>query len=52
MHFVFATDIREVLDAALEPAPKKDEKVKGEKDEENGIERSRRRKSEKAVAKV
>jgi ATP-dependent Lon protease len=49
MHFVFATDIREVLDAALEPSSTKGEKARGE--EQNG-ERPRRRKSEKAVARA
>jgi ATP-dependent Lon protease len=49
MHFVFATDIRQVLDAALEPSSTKGEKARGE--EQDG-ERPRRRKSEKAVAKA
>jgi ATP-dependent Lon protease len=49
MHFVFATDIRQVLDAALEPSSTKGEKARGE--EQNG-ERPRRRKSEKAVARA
>ena len=52
MHFVFTTDIREVLDTGLEPAPSKEAKIKEEKSDENGTERSRRRKSEKAVVKV
>jgi ATP-dependent Lon protease len=50
MHFVFATDIRQVLDTALEPSSAKGEKARGE-EEQNG-ERPRRRKSEKAVAKA
>jgi ATP-dependent Lon protease len=49
MHFVFATDIRQVLEAALEPSSTKGEKARGE--EQNG-ERPRRRKSEKAVARA
>ena len=49
MHFVFATDIRQVLDAALEPSSTKGEKAAPEG--QNG-ERPRRRKSEKAVARV
>jgi ATP-dependent Lon protease len=49
MHFVFATDIRQVLDTALEPSSTKGEKARVE--EQNG-ERPRRRKSEKAVAKA
>ncbi|TMC23196.1 MAG: endopeptidase La [Chloroflexi bacterium] len=52
MHFVFTTDIREVLDTGLEPALSKEAKIKEEKSDENGTERSRRRKSEKAVVKV
>jgi ATP-dependent Lon protease len=49
MHFVFATDIRQVLDATLEPG---DEKAHRSKNEANGHERStRRRKTEKAAAK-
>ncbi len=49
MHFVFATDIRQVLDTALEPGVLKVEKAKGEED---GTERPRRRKGEKAAAKA
>jgi ATP-dependent Lon protease len=49
MHFVFATDIRQVLDTALEPSSTKGEKARVEG--QNG-ERPRRRKSEKAVAKA
>ena len=59
MHFIFATDIREVVDAALEPlAPEekgKEVKDKG-KEAANGHQRPKRRKSEKpekaAIAKV
>jgi len=47
MTFVYATDVRDVLNAALEPST-----VKGEKaSEENGT-RSKRRKGEKAAAKA
>ncbi len=47
MTFVYATDVRDVLNAALEPST-----VKGEKAvEENGI-RPKRRKGEKAAAKA
>ncbi len=49
MNFVFATDIKQVLDTALEPSSAKGEKARVE--EQNG-ERPRRRKSEKAVAKA
>ena len=49
MNFVFASDIRQVLDAALEPGALKVEKEKGEED---GTERPRRRKGEKAAAKA
>jgi ATP-dependent Lon protease len=49
MHFVFATDIRQVLDTALEPTHEKGEKAGAETDE---TARPRRRKSEKAVAKA
>jgi ATP-dependent Lon protease len=49
MNFVFATDIRQVLDAALEPGALKVEKTK---EPENGTERPKRRKSEKAAAKA
>jgi ATP-dependent Lon protease len=51
MHFVYATDILQVLETALEPA---DEDVKVEKtegEEHNGS-RPRKRKSEKAIAKA
>ena len=47
MNFVFATDIRQVLDAALEPST-----TTGEKATENGVARPRKRKSERAVAKA
>jgi ATP-dependent Lon protease len=47
MSFVFASDIRQVLDAALEPST-----VQGEKASANGTVRPRKRKSEKAVAKA
>jgi len=47
MTFVYATDVREVLEAALEPVPVKEEKA----DEENGN-RPKRRKGEKAAAKA
>ncbi|HEU0003421.1 MAG TPA: endopeptidase La [Ktedonobacteraceae bacterium] len=50
MHFVYATDIRQVLDAALEPGQEKDTKDKTASNG-NGHERPRRRKSEKAAAK-
>ncbi len=50
MTFVFATDIRQVLDSALEPTDAGDEK---DHTEHNGAAaRPRRRKSEKAVAKA
>ena len=58
MHFIFATDIRDVVEAALEPATPKETKEKGKEAKEpkeatNGHERPKRRKSEKpAVAKV
>ena len=53
MHFVYATDIREVLEAALEPAP---ENATKDKSDSNGhghghAERPKRRKGEKAAAK-
>jgi ATP-dependent Lon protease len=54
MHFVYATDIREVLDAALEPAKEKEREPK-EKAGSNGNghhERPKRRKGEKAAAKA
>ncbi len=49
MKFVFATDIRQVLDAALESTADA-----GDDDhtEHNGTARPRRRKSEKAAAKA
>ncbi|QBD83614.1 endopeptidase La [Ktedonosporobacter rubrisoli] len=49
MKFVFATDISEVLDTALEPIHNHHEKLSSAQD---GTERPRRRKSEKAVAKA
>src|SRR5205807_6151565 len=49
MHFIFVTDIREVLDAAIEPA---EEKATRSKATENGHERPRRRRTEKAAAKA
>jgi ATP-dependent Lon protease len=52
MHFVFATDIRQVLDAALEPSPASDRKGEKARGEEQDGERPRRRKSEKAVARA
>ncbi len=58
MHFIFATDIRDVVEAALEPAAPKETKEKGKEAKEakeaaNGHQRPKRRKSEKpAVAKV
>jgi ATP-dependent Lon protease len=48
MHFVFATDIRQVLEAALEPA-KRQQEAKS-KETANGHERPKRRKTEKAAA--
>ncbi|MBV8696113.1 MAG: endopeptidase La [Chloroflexi bacterium] len=49
MHFFFVTDIREVLDIALEPSTDKAEKAKAL----NGdLPRPRRRKAEKAAAKA
>ncbi len=51
MQFVFATDIRQVLEAALEPVS--DEKVKSDEVSSNGHNRPpRKRKGEKAVAKA
>jgi ATP-dependent Lon protease len=52
MQFVYATDVREVLETALEPAIEKDEK--SEKDEHEGTNgaRPRKRKGEKAIAKA
>jgi ATP-dependent Lon protease len=49
MTFVFATDIRQVLDAALEP---RDGVSEEDHTEHNGTNRPRRRKSEKAAAKA
>src|SRR6266496_706695 len=49
MNFVFATDIRQVLDAALEPVAEHGEKSHANG---NGTARPRRRKGEKAVAKA
>ncbi|MDQ6660178.1 MAG: endopeptidase La, partial [Chloroflexota bacterium] len=46
MHFVYVTDVRQVLEAALEPAQDRP------KEESNGHERSRKRRVEKAVAKA
>ena len=48
MHFVFVTEIRQVLDAALEPA-KQDHKAKA-RETANGHERPKRRKIEKVAA--
>src|SRR6266699_2966447 len=48
MHFVFATDIRQVLDAALESAKRQQEAKP--KETANGHERPKRRKTEKAAA--
>jgi ATP-dependent Lon protease len=52
MHFVFATDIRQVLDAALEPSSAADRKGEKARSEEQDGARPRRRKGEKAVAKA
>jgi ATP-dependent Lon protease len=49
MTFVYATDIRQVLEAALEPSSAKGEKAGSDEDDST---RPRRRKSEKAVAKA
>jgi ATP-dependent Lon protease len=49
MKFVFVTDIRQVLDEALEPAKRKAARVIAA---ENGHERPRRRRGEKAAAKA
>src|SRR6266516_1203209 len=49
MTFVFATEIRQVLDAALEPVSERSEKPAAES---NGTTRPRRRKGEKAAAKA
>lgn len=48
MHFVFVTDIREVLEAALEPTKQPQEAKL--KETANGHERPKRRKAEKAAA--
>src|SRR5579875_739310 len=48
MHFVFASDIRDVLSAALEPAAVQGEQIEGE---ENGEERTRSQ-DERAAAKA
>jgi ATP-dependent Lon protease len=48
MHFVFVTDIREVLEAALEPTKQQQEAKM--KEAANGHERPKRRKAEKAAA--
>ena len=47
MTFVYATDVRDVLNAALEPST-----VKGEKAAEENVTRPKRRKGEKAAAKA
>ena len=49
MNFVFVTDIRQVLEAALEPASRKSRHAT---EEETEVARPRRRKGEKAVAKA
>jgi ATP-dependent Lon protease len=49
MKFVFVTDIQEVLDAALEPSGEKAARVV---EAENGHERPRRRRGERAAAKA
>ena len=49
MKFVFVTDIREVLDAALEPSGRK---VASGIEAENGHERPKRRRGERAAAKA
>ena len=49
MHFVFATDVHDVIETALEPPAEREEKGKHE---ESGEERPRRRKGEKATAKA
>ena len=51
MQFVFVTDIRQVLDAALEPSSS-GRKVAREIEAENGHERPKRRRGEKAAAKA
>ncbi len=52
MQFVFVTDIRQVLDAALEPSSSSGRKVAREIEAENGHERPKRRRGEKAAAKA
>jgi len=49
MHFVYATDIREVLEAALEPAHEKEAKDKAGSNGHGHAERPKRRKGEKAA---
>ena len=51
MHFIFATDIRDVVEAALEPAETKEKgkEAKEPKDATNGHEHPKRRKPEKAA---
>jgi ATP-dependent Lon protease len=49
MKFVFVTDIREVLDAALEPS---DKKAASGIEVGNGHERPKRRRGEKVAAKA
>ena len=48
MHFVFVTEIRQVLDAAIEPA--KQDRAAKDKEAANGHERPKRRKIEKVAA--
>jgi hypothetical protein len=48
MQFVFVTDIKQVLDAALVPGPK----ILQTKDEEDHHTKLKRRKGEKAAAKA
>ena len=52
MHFVYATDVREVLETALEPAMDKNEKAEKLNHEEANGTRPRKRKGEKVIAKV
>ena len=52
MQFVFVTDIRQVLDAALEPSSSSGRKVAREIEAGNGHERPKRRRGEKAAAKA
>ena len=51
MHFVYATDIRQVLEAALEHAPEKEPKDKVSSNGHSHAERPKRRKGEKAATK-